>query len=172
MELIDLYDEKTGKKNGQVIDKDIAHRDGLWHKSVHILVFSKDKKRMLLQRRSLNKSLGPGRWDITVGGHVGTGEESIDAAKRELSEELGLNLKINYLKTIKEVFQINNIDSREFVDIYVSYEDIDLSKIVLQEEEVMDVNWFTLDEVEEMIKDKRLLQHHEEFSIIRDIMCQ
>ena len=96
----------------------------------------------------------------------------MDAAKRELKEELGLELELHYLKTIKEVFQISSIDSREFVDIYVSYEDVNLEDITLQEEEVIDVNWFTLNELEEMITSKAILQHTEEFSIIRDIMCQ
>ena len=50
MEFIDLYDEKTGLKTGEVIDKDIAHSNGLWHKSIHILIFSFNKKKILLQR--------------------------------------------------------------------------------------------------------------------------
>lgn len=172
MELIDLYDEETGLKNGKIVDKDIAHRDGLWHKSVHILLFNESGNKILLQRRSLSKKLGAGRWDITVGGHVDTGEESLKAANRELKEELNLECELTYLKTIKEVFQINDIDSREFVDIYVSYRDVNLEDIHLQEEEVIDVNWFTLDELEDMIQNKKILQHQEEFKIIRDIMCQ
>jgi len=69
----------------------------LIHRVIHILVFNK-KGRLLLQKRSMNKDVAPGKWDTSVGGHVNPGEEILEAARRELKEELGVaDCALNYL---------------------------------------------------------------------------
>lgn len=75
-ELIDLLDE-NGNMIG-TIDKAIAHRDGLWHKSVHIWMVN-DKNEILLQHRCAEKNFFPNFWDCSFAGHVGAGEESIES---------------------------------------------------------------------------------------------
>jgi len=60
----------------------------LLHKVVHVLVFNTEGE-LLLQKRSKNKDIFPGKWDTSVGGHVLPGENILDAAKRETKEELG-----------------------------------------------------------------------------------
>lgn len=62
----------------------------LMHKVVHVLVFNK-KGELLLQKRSLNKDVAPGKWDTSVGGHVGIDEDLTFSAKREMEEELGIS---------------------------------------------------------------------------------
>jgi 8-oxo-dGTP pyrophosphatase MutT (NUDIX family) len=44
-----------------------------------------------VHRRSDDKDLWPGRWDVCVGGVVGAGEGWDDAARRELAEEVGID---------------------------------------------------------------------------------
>ncbi|OGV71754.1 MAG: hypothetical protein A3K19_25365 [Lentisphaerae bacterium RIFOXYB12_FULL_65_16] len=61
----------------------------LIHRTVHVVVFGRDG-RLLLQKRSLNKDIQPGRWDTAVGGHVAVGETPEQAVRRELNEELGV----------------------------------------------------------------------------------
>jgi isopentenyldiphosphate isomerase len=70
-----------------------VHRDpSLLHPVVHCLVFNRHGN-LLLQLRGLTKEVQPGRWDTSVGGHVGI-EESIEtAAVREIGEELGLQVQ-------------------------------------------------------------------------------
>lgn len=62
---------------------------GRIHMAVHVLVERPDG-RLLLQKRSAQKRIQPGRWDTSVGGHVGAGEEIQQAVLRELEEELGI----------------------------------------------------------------------------------
>ena len=54
-----------------------------------MLVFN-TKDELLLQKRSMDKDVAPGRWDTSVGGHVNAGEAVADAVMREMEEELGI----------------------------------------------------------------------------------
>jgi len=67
-----------------------VHGDNrLLHRVVHVLVHD-GKNRLLLQKRSLDKRVAPGRWDTSVGGHVDCGESVETAMYREMEEELGI----------------------------------------------------------------------------------
>lgn len=72
-----------------VMPLDEVHRQSLMHRSVLILVFNM-KNKLYLQKRGKNKSLYPGRFDVSASGHIKQGESREDAAIRELHEELGL----------------------------------------------------------------------------------
>ncbi len=69
-----------------------AHRQGLNHRAVVVLVFD-TAGRIYLQKRSRSRSLYPGRWDLSAGGHVLLGESLTEAGAREISEELGLHVE-------------------------------------------------------------------------------
>jgi 8-oxo-dGTP pyrophosphatase MutT (NUDIX family) len=57
---------------------------------VSIAVLGSDG-RLLVHRRSEDKDIWPGLWDICVGGIVTSGETYEAAAERELAEELGID---------------------------------------------------------------------------------
>lgn len=61
----------------------------LRHRAVFIAVVSTTGQ-LLVHRRSEDKYLWPGRWDLAVGGVVGAGEDYAAAARRELAEEIGV----------------------------------------------------------------------------------
>jgi isopentenyldiphosphate isomerase len=66
-----------------------GNRDWL-HQVVHVLVFD-DSGRLLLQKRSFQKTVAAGKWDTSVGGHVDCGESIESAMQREMAEELGIH---------------------------------------------------------------------------------
>jgi isopentenyldiphosphate isomerase len=66
-----------------------AHRDGLWHRAVHVFVFRTDG-RLWIQRRQLHKDICPGAWDLSAAEHLKPGESYLDGAVRGLREELGV----------------------------------------------------------------------------------
>lgn len=66
-----------------------VHRRKLRHRAIHI-VLENARGEILLQRRSLLKDTFPGAWDVSVGGHVNPRESYLDAASREIGEELGI----------------------------------------------------------------------------------
>ncbi|MDB5105814.1 MAG: idi [Fibrobacteres bacterium] len=83
----------------------------LIHRSVHVLVVSRDG-RLLLQKRSMRKDTQPGKWDTSVGGHVGFGQTYEEAARREAEEELGLTpdeLVFLYPSRIRNEVESENI---------------------------------------------------------------
>mmetsp|Transcript_3248 Transcript_3248/g.4585 ORF Transcript_3248/g.4585 Transcript_3248/m.4585 type:complete len:296 (+) Transcript_3248:191-1078(+) len=68
-----------------------VHRDGDWHRSVHIWI-SDDKGNLMLQRRSEFKDTFPNCWDVSAGGHVTGSDGILETAIREVEEEIGLEI--------------------------------------------------------------------------------
>lgn len=66
-----------------------VHRLGLMHRAVHILFFN-EQSEIYLQKRSIYKDRNPGVWDSSSSGHVDAGEDYLQAAMREIGEELGI----------------------------------------------------------------------------------
>ncbi|HCE41938.1 MAG TPA: NUDIX hydrolase [Lentisphaeria bacterium] len=91
----------------------------LIHRTVHVIVFHPDG-RMLLQKRSMNKDIQPGKWDTAVGGHLMPGEDFEIAARREMQEELGVpvNLPLKYLFDSKIRNKIESENTRVYSTTY------------------------------------------------------
>lgn len=171
-EYVDILDD-NGKVTGEVITKKEAHKTGKWHRAVHIWIIDEDNKCILLQKRCPDKNLFPNMWDISVGGHVSSGEDTLVAAKRELSEELGLDpdsYKFEYVDVIKEKFVDGDIVSNEFVTIYKIINNVNISSIKLQKEEVSEARWFTKSELNALRDELKVIPHIEEFDLISNIL--
>src|SRR5256885_1780489 len=83
-EQLNVYDS-----SGRVVGtrpRSEAKSMGLAVGAVNVLIVN-GRGEVLLQRRPVDKENG-GRWDKSVGGHVGAGEEFDDTARRECGEEL------------------------------------------------------------------------------------
>jgi isopentenyldiphosphate isomerase len=74
---------------GIKLRSEIHGNPDLMHRVVHVLVINRDGH-ILLQKRSQSKDVAPGRWDTSVGGHVGVGEDLLVSSRREMHEELGI----------------------------------------------------------------------------------
>ena len=70
-----------------------VHGNNLLHRAVHILIFNKIGD-LYLQKRSPCKDRYPLLWDSSAAGHVEAGEEYDGAARRELKEELGIDVPL------------------------------------------------------------------------------
>ena len=155
MEYLDVVDDH-GLPTGYIIERSEAHKNGVLHRTSHIWIIRKsgDKYQVLLQKRSADKDSYPGRYDTTSAGHILAGDEPLDSAIREFSEELGLfarkedlqfigNFHINY----KETFYGKLFWDNEYAFVYLYTGHLDLGNIKLQPEEVERVDWFDLEEV-------------------------
>src|SRR5210317_2621226 len=89
-EYIDIV-TSSGEPTTKVALKEEAHKNGWWHNTIHVWLYTK-KGEILLQQRSHKKSIFPLLWDVSAAGHVDAGESLTNAAIRETEEELGLKL--------------------------------------------------------------------------------
>lgn len=80
IQIVDENNNPTGSATKQE-----AWRDGLVHRVVRISILD-PAGRLLVQKRSLQKELFPGRWDNSAAGHVDAGETYEQAALRELQK--------------------------------------------------------------------------------------
>lgn len=112
-ELFPLVDE-----NGTVIGKatrgECHSGTKILHPVVHLHVFN-SKGELYLQKRPAWKDIQPNKWDTAVGGHIDYGETPEQALKREVSEELGINVFIP-----KRIGQYVFESSRERELVYVN----------------------------------------------------
>lgn len=97
-EIFDVVDEKDHVV-GQLARSEV-HRLGLLHRAVHIFVFNSTGQ-VFIQKRSLSKDRQPGLWDSSSSGHVDSGEDYDQSARRELREELGFDLGSTPTKLFK-----------------------------------------------------------------------
>ena len=135
-EYFDVLDE-NGIKTGKIKLRSDVHKDGDWHKAVHIWILNKNGD-ILLQRRCATKDSSPNMLNISSAGHLSAGDDSLTGAIRELKEELNLDVKpeeLNFIKTIKRTSKkyasafINN----EFDDLYILITDKKITEMKYQE---------------------------------------
>ena len=156
MEMLDLYDKDKRLTNIQV-SRGVKVPKGYYRLVVHMCIFNKEGK-MLIQKRAAHKHWGS-KWDISVGGCVTAGETSGESATREIKEEIGLdidltNTRCNFTFTFEDGFD----------DVYlINVDDIDLSTLKLQESEVSDVSWASMDEILDMIKNDEFIMYYESY---------
>lgn len=139
-ELWDIY-TKDREKTGRLHRRGEKMKAGEYHMVVHVCIFN-SKNQLLIQQRQPFKKGWSNMWDITVGGSALHGESSSQAAEREVFEEIGLELDLS--KTRPD-FTINFEDG--FDDYYLLDQEVDLTKLHLQEEEVQAVRWADQEEV-------------------------
>ncbi len=87
-ERIEIWDA-SGVPTGRTALKSEAHRRGWYHPTVHVWFYTPSGK-VLLQKRADSKETFPGLWDVSVAGHIQEGETPLQAAIREIEEEIGL----------------------------------------------------------------------------------
>ena len=90
VEMWDIYD-KDKKRTGRLMKRnDWCLKDGEYHLTVLGVVKRPDGK-FLITKRAMDKAWAPGWWEIS-GGAAMAGEDSLDAVKREILEETGLDV--------------------------------------------------------------------------------
>ena len=110
-EYLDIFDE-TGKKVGCALRSECHGNPLLLHRTSHVVVFHPEDGKLLLQKRTMNKDIQPGKWDTAVGGHLAPGESFESGAIRELEEELGLN-GVEHLELLTYSSIRNEIESED-----------------------------------------------------------
>jgi len=171
-ELIDILDEQ-GNHTGKTCLKSEAHKHGYFHNTVHIWIYTSDKK-ILLQKRAPTKKVFPNLWDISVAGHIGAGEKIKTAALREIEEEIGFTITKDKLIEIgnrkHQVKHANGIIDNEFHHVFATELTVPLHSLSIQEEEVAGIDLFPLETLKNTsnLENVLLPRFHEYYCMVFD----
>jgi isopentenyldiphosphate isomerase len=162
-EEIETFDS-NGNSIGKHTTRSQIHSKELWHQVAHVWIVNK-KKEILLQKRSKDKKQYANVWHISAAGHIAYGEIPINSAARETAEEIGLNVNIRDLiylgmEGVKQITPETGLEDKELINTYLFRLNSAKSKFILQNEEVKELRWITLDELESDIKDKNKYKNY------------
>lgn len=143
MEVRDLYDINR-KPTGETILKGEKAPNGKYI-IVVLCIIQNSKGKFLIQKRSKQKN---GKYGSTSG-HLETGENSISGMVREIKEELSLDVQPSELELL---FSGRNDKKQNFFDIYYLRKDCNINDLILQEDEVDYINWYSIDEIINFIR--------------------
>lgn len=146
-ELIDILTSE-GAPTGKTALKSEAHKNGWFHATVHVWIYTHEEK-ILLQKRAMTKKVFPGLWDISVAGHIGAGESILGGAIREVKEELGIEILEKYLTKIgiriHQVAHPNGIQDNEIHHVFIYELNQPVETLIIQSEEVEEIQLFDLE---------------------------
>lgn len=163
MEYLDVVDEYN-MPTGEILSKKAAHSEGKFHRKVHIWIIN-DKEELLLQKRSCHNRTNQNLWDVSVAGHIGTGESVTEGAIRELKEELGVVAEGKELINIAIVKKDKKPQNKEFVYIFLIKKSIPEEEYIFIDKEVSEVKYIHYKDLERDVEIKRedLILHDEEY---------
>lgn len=143
-ELVDINGNKTGEILTHVEARDINNVPSGCYISVVGVVIINGNDEILLQKRSRFKRANPSKWGI-CGGKVDLRETPLDAGVRETLEEIGILLN-------KEELKFLSMDTNEKLHFTVYYvrKNVDVNECKLQEEELEEVRYFKIEELEDL----------------------
>ena len=141
--LVNEKDEPVG-----TMEKMEAHQKGLLHRAFSVFIFNNNNE-MLLQQRAFSKYNSAGLWTNTCCSHPRPGEELINAAKRRLIEEMGIETALTHQTSFiyKTDFD-NDLTEHEFDHVFVGKYN---SSPQINKDEVNDYKWINLTELRDWI---------------------
>lgn len=152
MELLDVYDNE-GRPTGRKIER--GDKSAILNENEHIAVgvifIENDQGKFLIQKTSKEKG---GEYSST-GGHIDSGETPLVSIRREVEEELGIDVSKD---TIEEYGFIQYDMPLRF--IFYLKKNIDLKDVKVQKEEVDYVKYMNKEEIEKLIETKEMLESH------------
>ena len=145
MEFEDLYDSSFNRLNKTIRRRIDEIPDGCYVMMSYALIKNNDKYLLEQATARSNNTLA------IPGGHVLAGEDGLTGLKRELKEELNLeNLNIKHIDTI--IYPYN----KYIFNIYLIEDEIDIDNLVYDTNEVVNINWYTKEEILNKIKEEKI----------------
>lgn len=140
----------------------IANKKSLWHRGCHAIITTPEHK-TLVQQRSRNIIFAPNLIDITLGGHVDSGETPEQAMVREIKEEIGLTIDpaiLRFLETSKWDKYHPHYKRRIKTFLYTYHVPLVENNplIVIQKEEVQMVRFLSSRELRRLVAFRTLVQ--------------
>ena len=149
MEYFDLLDKNRNFMN-KILPRGTKLKSGEFNQGCEVFILLQNNKILLTQRCELKSH--PLMWEAP-GGCTIAGETTLDTAIREINEEIGLNIKAEDFKLLS-----TQLYKSQFVDVYmVKLNNLDISNLKLQPEEVAQAKIVTFTELEQMIENNQIV---------------
>ena len=144
-ELLDIVNDED-MVTGQEMRSSV-HQLGLQHRGVHVFLFTQDGK-MLIQKRSADRTSSPSLLDCSVSEHIKAGENYFEAAVRGMREEMSVDgIEIKPLMKFRMNYGVNDNE------ISVLYEGIvDPARVSFDPVEIESIQYLELDELRRLVK--------------------
>lgn len=142
--LVDNNDFELG-----TMEKIEAHEKGLLHRAISVFIFNSDGE-MLLQRRAKHKYHSGGLWTNTCCSHPYPGEKIMNAAKRRLKEEMGMECELT--SAFSFIYKVNldkGMTEHELDHVFIGTTN---STPEINREEVEDFKYLSIEETEKLIR--------------------
>jgi len=144
--IVDKNDKPAGRASYSEIGK-----KGLIRRIARIMLVN-SKGQVLLQKRSDDVLVYPGKWDNSTSGHVDAGETTLQAAEREMKEEIGVEgVELEFVGKYYNEVNDETGKVRKFNHYFKGQ--IEETPADLNEEEVSRVKWFGVEELKKLIHD-------------------
>jgi len=152
MELLDVYDNFGNVTGRKVVRGDkTAILNENEHIAVAVIFIENEKGEFLIQKTSPAK----GSLFSSTGGHVDSGETPLETIKREVYEELGINIDNEPIEAYG--FMLYDKPLRY---LYYLRKNIPIESIKIQEEEVEYVKYMSVSEIKHLIETDQMLASH------------
>ena len=143
MEFVILVDEQDNAIG--TMEKQQAHVEGSLHRAFSIFIFNSEKK-ILLQKRASTKYHCAGLWTNACCSHPRENENILDAAKRRLQEEMGMQCDLKHIFSFvyKAKFE-NGLTEHEFDHVFFGQSD---SVPLINNQEVDEFKYIGIEELQ------------------------
>ncbi len=147
---IQVVDIDDNPLRGATMDE--AQIQGLWHRVTGVMVYDVSNEQYLLQKVAPNPYYSGGKWSLSAAGHVDEGETYIEAAARELQEEMGISGLLldehDYYTKEASSFSVGHERTyRQFCKVFTAIADMEVLLVSPERSEVDDVMWIRKDEL-------------------------
>lgn len=147
---------RDGKLTDEILVRDEAIPEGLYHLVCEVLVRHVDGS-YLLMKRANTKPVYPGWYEATAGGSALVGEDKFDCVKRELKEETGIECN-----EFQEIGCLIFENSQSIFYNFVCMVDCDKDAIVLQEGETEGYRWLSEEEFIVFVNSDEMIDRQKE----------
>lgn len=151
-ELRDLYDINSNKTDLTYYKGDVIPEG--YYPMVVMIAIKNPEGKFLMQKRVPSKG---GDWGVT-GGHPKHGETPQEGIVSEVKEELGFDIS-NYQPILFD----EGCDGIDCYKMYYINLDLNINELKIQKEELTEVKWFSVSELEDMVKNNILNQNQIDF---------
>lgn len=143
-EMFDIVNEEDAVIGQEM--RSIVHQRGLWHRGVHVFLFTLEGK-LLVQQRSKDRQHAPLALDCSVSEHVKAGEDYLTAAVRGIKEEMGVEgIAIEPLVKFKMNYGPND---NEISELYRGV--VDPTNVKFDPVEVSRIDYYELAELQKLM---------------------